>query len=115
VTVEDLVEEIVGEIVDEHDATEPESVELPDGSYRLDGSTHLEDLEEIFPVRLEEDRYETVGGLVFGVLGHIPQPGESIEAHGLRFVVEQADDRRVQVVRIFPAEEEGAPEDGDHV
>ncbi|HVS04197.1 MAG TPA: hemolysin family protein [Thermoanaerobaculia bacterium] len=100
VTIEDLLEEIFGEISDEHDRAEPEEVQLPDGSWRVDGRTHLEELEELLDVRIEHDEWETVGGLVFGLLGHIPRVGESVVAHGLQFLVEGADERRARRVRI---------------
>lgn len=100
VTVEDLLEEIVGEIVDEHDDEEIGARQLEDGSWRLEGMTPLDDLEDLFDVELEEEPYETVGGLVFGHLGHVPEAGATVEAHGLRFVVEEVGERRVDRLRV---------------
>lgn len=100
VTVEDLLEEVFGEIGDSDNGFEPERVQLPDGSWRVAARTHLEELEPLFSIQVAEGDYETVGGLIFGMLGHVPRVGESVEAHGLRFVVETADHRRARRVRV---------------
>lgn len=108
VTVEDLLEEIVGEIMDEHEALAAELEPLENGAYRLDGRAHIELLDELFDVEIEDPEYETVAGLIFSVLGHVPQVGETVESHGLRFTVEAVADRRIQTVRVekIGAEEE---------
>ena len=100
VTVEDLVEEIVGEIVDEHDEGVPENHLLEDGSLILDGRAAVETLDEFFGFRPEEGGYETVGGLVSSLRGRIPEPGESFEIGALRFEVEKADERRILSIRV---------------
>lgn len=100
VTVEDLLEEIVGEIVDEHEEDEIGARQLENGGWRLEGMTPLDDLEDLFDVELDEEPYETVGGLVFGYLGDLPEPGAAVEAHGLRFVVEKTGERRVDRLRV---------------
>lgn len=101
VTVEDLLEEVFGEMGDTAGGGGPVAVRLPDGSWRLDGRAHLEELEDLFAVRLPEDgQWETVGGLIFGLLGKVPQVGDTVEAHGLRFTVEGADHRRARRVRV---------------
>jgi CBS domain containing-hemolysin-like protein len=100
VTVEDLLEEIVGEIMDEHEALAAELVPLENGAYRLDGRAHIELLDELFDVEIEDPEYETVAGLIFSVLGYVPQVGETVESHGLRFTVEAVADRRIQTVRV---------------
>jgi len=100
VTVEDLLEEIVGEIMDEHEALVAELEPLENGAYRLDGRAHIEMLDELFGVEIEDPEYETVAGLIFSVLGYVPQVGETVESHGLRFIVEAVADRRIQTVRI---------------
>jgi putative hemolysin len=100
VTVEDLLEEIVGEIVDEHEALVAELQPLGDGAYRLDGRARIELLDELFGVEIEDPEYETVAGLIFSALGYIPQVGETVESHGLRFTVEAVADRRIQTVRV---------------
>lgn len=101
VTIEDLLEEIFGEIVDEHDVEEMVEEELPDGSWRVDGRTSLEEVAELLGAEVPSNEpFETVGGLIFGVLGHVPKVGESVEAHELRFLVEEADHRRVRRARV---------------
>jgi len=100
VTVEDIVEEIVGEIVDEHDALVAELEPLPDGGYRLDGRARIELLEELFGIEVEDAEYETVAGLIFTELGHVPEVGETVERDDLRFTVEAVADRRIEKVRV---------------
>jgi len=102
VTVEDLLEEIVGEIMDEHEALVAELEPLENGGYRLEGRAHIELLDELFGVEIEDEdpEYETVAGLIFSVLGRVPQVGETVESHGLRFTVEAVADRRIQTVRV---------------
>lgn len=105
VSIEDLLEEIFGELADEHDRVVSTEVELPDGSWRVDGRVHLDHLEELLDVDIGEQEYETVGGLVFGILGHVPREGDVVEADGLRFQVEGADHRRARRVRVSKKEE----------
>src|SRR5215210_8165902 len=100
VTVEDLIEEIVGEIMDEHEALAAELEPLEGGGYRLDGRAHIDLLDELFQVDIEYPEYETVGGLIFIALGHVPQVGESVDCYGLRLTVEAVADRRIQTVRV---------------
>jgi CBS domain containing-hemolysin-like protein len=108
VTVEDLVEEIVGEIMDEHEALVAELEPLENGAYRLDGRAHVELLDDLFGVDLDDAEFETVAGLVFSALGRVPQAGESVDGYGLRFTVEAVLGRRIQTVRV-----ERIPEDGE--
>jgi len=107
VTVEDLLEEIVGEIMDEHEALAAELELIEEGVYRLDGRAHIELLDELFGVEIEDPEYETVAGLIFSELGYVPQVGETVESHGLRFTVEAVADRRIQTLRVekIPAQE----------
>ncbi|MFL6291375.1 MAG: hemolysin family protein [Thermoanaerobaculia bacterium] len=110
VTVEDLIEEIVGEIMDEHEALAAELEPLENGGYRLDGRAHIELLDELFEVEIEDPEYETVAGLIFSALGHVPQPGETVECYGLRFTVEAVADRRIQTVKVEKIPEGGGEE-----
>jgi CBS domain containing-hemolysin-like protein len=107
VTVEDLIEEIVGEIMDEHEALVAELEPVSEGVWKLDGRAHIELLDELFQVDLEDAEFETVAGLIFSALGRVPQVGESVECYGLRFTVEAVADRRIQTVRVerIPAAE----------
>ena len=111
VTVEDLLEEIVGEIMDDHEALAAELEPLGDGSFRLDGRAHIELLDELFNVEIEDPEYETVAGLIFSELGYVPQVGEKVETHGLRFTVEAVDDRRIQTVRVERIDHPGHAEE----
>ena len=103
VTVEDLLEEIVGEIEDEHDEAAPVNEQLEDGGWRLDGRVPVESLDELFDVELEEEAYETIGGLIFGTLGYVPKSGESLEVGGLRFQIESIDQHRISSVAVHRA------------
>jgi len=101
VSLEDILEEIVGDIRDEHDLEEALFLEQPDGSWLVGGSAHVEQLEAFFGLDIEPGReFDTVGGLVVSALGRVPTEGESLELHGLRFEIVKADPRRVHRVRI---------------
>lgn len=110
VTVEDLLEEIVGEISEEHEELRPANEPLGGGKWRFDGQAHIDELEEVFEIDIDSAPYETIGGLVISVLGDVPEEGEAVEAHGLRLEVERVAERRVRsvVVERLPAEESGA-------
>lgn len=100
VTLEDLLEQIVGEIHDEFDVVE-KPLELADGAMVVDGAVKMRDLETQYGMELPEDpAYETLGGFVLARLGFIPQGGESFEMEGLRFTVLEVDRRRVARVKI---------------
>ncbi|MFT3900454.1 MAG: hemolysin family protein [Gordonia sp. (in: high G+C Gram-positive bacteria)] len=120
VTIEDVLEEIVGEIADEYDRGEVAPVtELADGKYRVSSRLPVEDLGELFGLDIDEDDVETVGGLVALVLGRVPLPGAEVVYNGLRLVAEGGPNRRgrqritsVLVDRVEPVadEESGADE-----
>ncbi len=100
VTVEDLLEEIVGEISDEHDEVEPENRLLDDGSVMLDGRAELDTLDDFFGYRPSETQIETVGGFVTMIFGRVPEDGETLAYGGLEFDIERADERRILSVRV---------------
>ena len=102
VTVEDLLEEIVGEIVDEHEEVPESTLELPDGSWKLDGATPVDTLHMLFGVDVEDEPVETVGGLVFARLGQLPEVGQRIVAFGLEIVVREVAGRRVKSLVVRP-------------
>jgi putative hemolysin len=103
VTLEDIVEQIVGEIHDEHDRT-PATVErLPDGSYWVAARTHIDELNEALDWTLPKHDYETVAGLVLATLHRIPRTGEEFQVPGYTITVLEADARRVGAVKITPA------------
>jgi putative hemolysin len=97
-TIEDLLEEIVGEIQDEYDVEEPMIVRLSPDEARIDGRVDVDELTEIFdiPIALEDaDEYDTLGGLIFHRLGKVPRPGDEVRLNGLKLTVETTDGRRV--------------------
>jgi len=102
VTIEDLVEEIVGEIRDEHE--KPQVVKENDHSYVVTGNMDIDHLDELFGLKPDAKEATTVAGLVTELAGRIPQKGEVIEGDGLRFEVLESTDRRVERVRIVGAE-----------
>ncbi len=107
VTLEDLLEEIVGEIRDEHDREEPQLQPQDDGAWVIDGAVHVEELERLFGVRFEERDFDTVGGLVVTGFGRVPASGEVLRVQGLEVEVLEADRRRIRRVRVRRG---GAPE-----
>ena len=100
ISVEDLMEEIVGEIQDEHDIEEPDFVKLGRGSYLVDGLMNIDDLSEELGVDLSGEGYETLGGFIFTQFGRIPHPGEMVEAQGYRFIITRLVKRRISKARI---------------
>jgi CBS domain containing-hemolysin-like protein len=118
VTIEDLVEEIVGDIEDEHDdAPEELLIALPDGSWNADARAELEEIGDRIDQRLAdiEEDVDTLGGLVVVLAGHVPQPGEEVEhPSGWHFVITEGDERRVARVAMHPPEASGEQhEDAD--
>jgi putative hemolysin len=103
VTTEDLLEELVGAIEDEHDTGDSRKLEqLPDGSWLVDGLVSIFDLQEPLDIKLEEaPNYETVAGLVLDELGHLPVQGETADWNGFRLVCEQVTRTAVLQVRII--------------
>jgi CBS domain containing-hemolysin-like protein len=118
VSIEDLIEEIVGEIQDEYDEEEPMIVALGEDEARVDGRTDVDDLLEHFEARLvgdDQEEFDTVGGLVYHYIGDVPKVGDEVSVDGLRFTVEATDGRRVRTVlvaRMPRPEDEAPPETG---
>jgi CBS domain containing-hemolysin-like protein len=102
VTVEDIVEQVVGEIQDEHDRTGATVERLPDGSYRVAGRERIQDLNDTLDWNLPTGDYETVAGLVLATVHRIPLVGEYFRVGGYTFTVLEADPRRILTVRITP-------------
>jgi len=103
VTIEDLLEEIVGEIREEHDPDETEVRREGDDSWLIDGAVHVEKLTELFGVEFEERDFDTVGGLVVSRLGRVPHQGESLSIDRLTIEVLVVDGRRIRLVRVRTA------------
>lgn len=100
VTMEDLLEEVFGEIVDEFDSEEPLATPLAGGAMLVHGRMPVDELDELLGDVLPDGDWDTVGGLLFGALGHVPSVGEGVELAGRRFDVEQVVGRRITRVRI---------------
>lgn len=104
-TIEDVLEEIVGEIDDEHDPEEEEHIR-PDGDrngrpcYSVRALTRIEDFNEYFECELDDEEYDTIGGLVMHELGRLPRRGESIKFGGFEFAVVRADKRRIDALQV---------------
>jgi CBS domain containing-hemolysin-like protein len=102
VTLEDCLEELVGEIVDEHDDESPMVQQLPNGESLIDAGMAISDFNELFAISLDENEFDTVGGYMFGLLEHVPVIGESIDIDGWRLVVQVLEGRRITEIRMVP-------------
>ena len=116
VTLEDLIEEIVGEIVDEYDSERPEIEDLGDGRYRISSRAGIDDLGELFDIELEDDEVDTVGGLLAKALGRVPIVGSEVAVKGIVLHAERLEGRRNRVSHIIAwkqPREGGTEEDYD--
>lgn len=110
VTLEDLVEEIVGEIQDEYDAEpEPQVEALPDGSLLIDAKLHLDDASELLGITLESEEFDTLGGYVFGQLGHQPTEGETVRVDSWELRVHAIEGHRIRLIHAMRVAEETPP------
>ena len=109
VTLEDLLEEIVGEIEDEFDLPDESIERLPNGKMRIDGTFPIDDFNEQFDRQLPIEDYHTVGGFVFGLLGRAPEPGDEVEHDDTRFTVLEVEGSRIErlEVELLPRESQG--------
>jgi CBS domain containing-hemolysin-like protein len=113
VTMEDLLEEIVGDINDEYDVAEPDFSPTPEGDVLIDGGAAISEVNERFALMLPEEDFDTIGGYVFGALGRVPVPGDVVEVSaeaGATLQVEETEDRRVLRVRLCLPSPARAPE-----
>ncbi len=106
VTLEDLIEEIVGEIYDEHDIARPMFTTTAGGDVLIDGGAPLDEVNEQFGLKLPLEDYDTLGGFILGELGHVPRRGDMVQVAGADLVVDRVDDRRVRSVRLLRADAE---------
>ena len=103
VTIEDVLEQIVGDIEDEHDVEEDSYIRsLPTGDYIVKALTPVDDFNDFFNSGFSEDEFDTIGGVVMSVFGHLPKRNEIIEIDRMRFRVLNADSRRLHLLRITP-------------
>jgi CBS domain containing-hemolysin-like protein len=100
VTLEDLLEEIVGEITDEYDREEPNIEPLPDGDYRVNARLDVDEVNELLDVELPSTEWDSIGGLLFNLVGGVPHEGQEVDFQGLRLRAERVQGRRIGRVRI---------------
>ncbi|MCU1502987.1 MAG: hypothetical protein JWM12_2341 [Ilumatobacteraceae bacterium] len=112
ITLEDCLEELVGEIVDEHDEESASLQRLPNGDLLVDGGMSIADTNELLELHLPDEEWDTVGGFLFGTLEHVPVRGESIVHDGWRFTAAEVEGRRIRRVRISL---QSMPSDDDQV
>ncbi|MCH8551953.1 MAG: CBS domain-containing protein [Natronospirillum sp.] len=117
VTIEDVLEEIVGDIEDEHDPLEEEDIqELGEGRYRVSALTEVDDFNDYFQTELSDEEFDTIGGYVTHVFGHLPRRGEAVTIANWHFVVHMADDRRIRLLDVSRAgRRESLPELTPHM
>lgn len=115
VTIEDLLESIVGNIQDEYDDEEEDIVQLDEKTFNFDGITDIEEVEETLNIKIPEGEYDTLGGLIMSELGRMPEENDEIICEGYKFIVEEMDERRIDRVRIekLPEEEVESEEEDD--
>ena len=107
ITLEDLIEEIVGEIRDEYDDDEEDPIQkLNVSEYLVDGATRLDDINETFGCQIESDDYDSIAGHMINVLEHIPTEGEEITENYIRFVIEKMDKNRIDTIHVYLTEPE---------
>jgi putative hemolysin len=100
ITLEDLVEEIVGEIDDEYDDPDQEICLIKDGEYIVDGSTKISSVNEKLEINLESNGFESIGGYLIESMGYFPKPSEVFETKNLKFIIEKADKNRIEKILI---------------
>lgn len=100
-TIEDLIEEIVGEIEDEYDQEHNMMTAIKDNEYIVDGSARLDDLSKFIGINIESDEFDSIGGLIIETIGGIPSPNDKIIINGVKFIVEKVDKNRIKKVRVL--------------
>ncbi len=110
VTIEDILEQLVGEIQEEHEKDEAVVAAQPDGSYLVQGWGSLGDVESAVGIDLEADGVDTIAGLVVSLIGRIPAVGEAVEHNGLRFEIVKADRRRIDEVKVTKLQPARSPQ-----
>jgi CBS domain containing-hemolysin-like protein len=111
VTIEDLLEEIVGEIADEYDREEPNVEPLPDGDYRVNARLGIDEVNELLDVQLPSTEWDSIGGLVLNLVGDVPREGQEVEFMGLKLRAERVQGRRLGRIRIHRLDEAGLDAD----
>jgi putative hemolysin len=117
VTLEDLIEELVGDIRDEYDVADDDAKQLHGGDLEVDGLLNLDEFAEVTGTELTDGPYETVGGAIMATLGRLPRAGDAVELDGVRLKVAKMDGRRIARVRVTllePADSDAQPSSDDH-
>jgi magnesium and cobalt transporter len=102
ITIEDLIEEIVGDIQDEYDLEEEWLIADPDGTVVVNGRLNIEEFEEYFDIEVEREKFDTIGGYVIEQFGRVPVVGEKVRVGQFNMLIEKGDQRSIQQIRIFP-------------
>lgn len=102
ITIEDLIEEIVGDIQDEYDLEEEWLIADPDGTVVVNGRLNIEEFEEYFDVEVEREKFDTISGYVIEQFGQVPAVGEKVRVGQFDMLIEKGDQRSIQQIRIFP-------------
>jgi putative hemolysin len=114
-TLEDLIEEIVGEIEDEFDVAEETIEQVDDDTWRFDGRFPIDEFNERFGTELPDEDYHTVAGFVFGQLGRAPEPGDDVSYDGLRFDVLEVEGNRIERLAVTFVQRPAPPQPGDEL
>lgn len=101
VTIEDLIEEVFGDIEDEYDDYEQEIEVIKEDEFVVDGSARLDDISDLIGVSMESEEFDSVGGLLIGELGRLPEHKEEVTLNNIRFIVEEIDKNRIKKIRIY--------------
>jgi CBS domain containing-hemolysin-like protein len=109
VTMEDLLEEIVGEIADEYDVERPGVERFDDGSLRVPGRMPIDDVSDELGIELPDTEWDSIGGLIFNLLGHVPEDGEQVRFKNLELTAEDVQERRIGTVHIRPVPTDDVP------
>jgi putative hemolysin len=100
ITMENIIEVIVGDIQDEHDYENPDIIRLEGGEVRVNANVSMDELSDYLDIELEDEHFETVGGLIYDLAGTLPEPGQVLTHDGLRFEVEKVSGQRIETVKI---------------
>ncbi|MEG1256840.1 hemolysin family protein [Clostridium sp.] len=101
VTIEDLIEEIVGDISDEYDDADPEIYVVKEDEYIVDGNVRIEDINELLGTKIESEEFDSIGGFIIGILERFPNINEEIEYNNYKFIIERIDRNRIKKIRIY--------------
>lgn len=114
ITLEDLLEEIVGDIRDEYDDDEKDEIQkIDEGEYVINGMTKVDDVNDVIGTKLESEDYDSIGGLIIEILDRLPEKGDEVAVGNVRMVVEKVDRNRIELVRVYITEAHDENEDAE--